>query len=78
MKKIKKSIKASKFEWTLDDIRIEKIISAPIRNTKLFLEVSALRDVTHCVKLRSCALSRKTNDATLRKLQKPYFHFPGK
>ena len=61
------------FDWTLDDIRIEKIISAPIWAcqaliwvTKHFLEISALH-VTHCPKLLSCAISRKTNDANLRK-----------
>ena len=57
-------IKTSKFEWTLDNIRIEKIISAPI------WEVSALLDARHCLKLQSCAISRKTN-ATLRKWPKP-------
>ena len=61
----------SKFEWTLDDIRIEKIISAPIPAKNSFLEVSALLDVRHCPKLKSCAMSRKYKDATLRKLQKP-------
>ena len=38
-----------------------------------FVEVSALLDVRHCPKLRPCAISRKTNDATLRKLQNPNF-----
>ena len=57
-------IKTSKFEWTLDKIRIEKIISAPI------WEVSALLDARHCLKLQSCAISKKTN-ATLRKWPKP-------
>ena len=28
--KLKQAIKTSKFEWTLDNIRIEKIILAPI------------------------------------------------
>ena len=31
-----KFIKTSKFEWTLDNIRIEKIISASIWATKFF------------------------------------------
>ena len=53
----------SKFEWTLDNIRIEKIILASIWATKLFLEVSALIDIRHCLKLQS----RKTNDGTFRK-----------
>ena len=57
----------SKFEWTLDDIRIENIISTPISATNLFLKVLALLDVRHCPKLQSCARSRKYNDATLRK-----------
>ena len=62
----------SKFEWTLDDIRIEKIISDLIWATIFFffLTVSALLDVKHCPKLQSCAISRKTNDAALRKWQK--------
>ena len=34
----------SKFEWMLDDIGIEKIISAPIWP---FFEFSALTDVRH-------------------------------
>ena len=55
----------------LNGIRIEKIILTPIWATKLFLEVSALPNVRHCPKLQSCAISRKTNDATLRKWQKP-------
>ena len=32
-----------------------------------FWEVSALLDVRHCPKLQSCAISRKSNDTTLRK-----------
>ena len=66
--------KTSKFEWTLDNIRIEKIISATIWATEFFFfffEISALLDVRQCPKLQSCAISRKTNDATLRKWQKP-------
>ena len=56
----------TKFEYMLDSIRIEKIILTPIWATKCFLEVPAL-DVRHCHKLQSCAVSMKTNDATLRK-----------
>ena len=63
-------IKTSKFEWKVDDIRMEKIISATILATKYFLEVSALLDIRHYPKLQSCAISRKYNDATLRKWQK--------
>ena len=63
-------IKTSKFEWKLDDIRMEKIISATILATKYFLEVSALLDIRHYPKLQSCAISRKHNNATLRKWQK--------
>ena len=44
-------IRTKKFEWTLDNIRIEKIISAPILAKKLFLEVSALLAARHCPKL---------------------------
>ena len=58
--------KTSNFEWTLDGIWIQRIISAPIWATNFFW-VSALRDVRHCPKLQSCALSRKTDDVTLRK-----------
>ena len=54
-----------------DDIRIEKIFSVPIWATKCFLDVSALSDVRHYPKLQSCAILSKTNDATLRKWQKP-------
>ena len=36
----------------------------------LFLEVSALLDIRHCPKLQSCAISRKANDANLRKWQR--------
>ena len=32
-------------QWTLDDIRINNIISTPMRATKFFLQVSALLDV---------------------------------
>ena len=39
----------------------------------IFSEVSALLDVTHCPKLQPCAISRKTNDATLRKWLKLNF-----
>ena len=35
-----------------------------------FFEASALLDVRYYPKLQSCALSRKTNDANLRKWQK--------
>ena len=54
-----------------DDIRTEKIFSVPIWATKIVLEVSALLDVRHYLKLQSCAILSKTNDATLRKWQKP-------
>ena len=62
---------ASKFEWTIDNIRIKKFILAPIFATNYFLDVSVLLDVKHCPKLQSCATSRKYNDVTLRKWQKP-------
>ena len=35
-----------------------------------FFEASALLNVRHCPNLQSCAISRKTNDANLRKWQK--------
>ena len=60
-------IQTSKFEWMLDKIRIKKIWPTIFFS----LEVSALLDVRHCLKLQSCAILRKYNDATLRKLQKP-------
>ena len=66
-----KYIKTSKFEWMLNKIRIEKIISVPIWATNFLFEVSALLDVRHIPKLQFCAISRKTNDATLRNWQKP-------
>ena len=40
---------------------------------KFFLEVLALLDVRHCFNLQYCAISRKTNDQTLRKWQKSQF-----
>ena len=69
------SDKTSKFKWMLDNIRAGKIISTPVWTTSFFFysirfQVSALLDVTHGTKLQSCAISRKTNDATLRKWQK--------
>ena len=51
----------SKFKWTLNNIRIEKVISVPISVTKAFFEVSALLDVRHCPKLQSFVTSRKHN-----------------
>ena len=65
------NLRTSKLEWPLNDIRIEKSILVPIWDTNPFLEVSGLLNYRHCLKLQSCTLSRKTNDATLRKLQKP-------
>ena len=62
----------------LNNIKIREIILAAILTTFLFFfffffEVSALLDVRHCPKLQSCAISRKYNDITLRKLQKHKF-----
>ena len=56
--------RTSKFEWRLDSIR--KYHFGHI----LGQNVSAILDVRHCPKLQSCAISRNTNDATLRKWQK--------
>ena len=52
-----------------DNFYIEAIfINADYSKNK---HVSALLDGRHCTKLQSCAISKKTNDATLRKWQKP-------
>ena len=65
------SHETNKFEWTLNNIRIVKIISDLIWVCQsLFFEVSALLDVRHCPKLQSCAISRKINAATMRKWEK--------
>ena len=48
---LKVSSKASKFEWALDNIRIDKIILVPIWAITFFLEVSALLDVRNCPSL---------------------------
>ena len=66
--KIKKK-KTSKFEWTLNNIRIEDIISAAIWAT-IFL---ALLDVRHCPQLQSCAISRKINKPNLKNDKKTSF-----
>ena len=74
---IKRQVKTSKSEWMLNNIRIEKIISPPIRATNFFFffffffEVSALLNARHCPKLQSSTISRKTNDGTLRKWENP-------
>ena len=52
--------KRNKFEWKLNNIRLEKIISAPMLPQKSFLEVSALQAVRHCPKLQSSAISGTT------------------
>ena len=65
------SKETSKFERTRNNIRTETIISAPIWSAHFFSEVSALLDVRHCPKLQSCAVSRKSNDVTLKKWQNP-------
>ena len=64
----------SKFKWTLNNNRIEKIILIPnvVTIFFFFFEVSALL-VGHCPKIQSCAISRKTNDATLTKLPTSWF-----
>ena len=62
------SIKTNKFEWTFNNIRIENIILAPIRAS--FFMVSALLNVTHCPKLLSCAIPRKTNEPNFKMTKK--------
>ena len=57
------NVKTSKFDWMPNNIRTEKIISNPIWVKKMFFELSAMLDVTHCPKLQSYAISRKTYDA---------------
>ena len=66
------SIKTSKFEWMVDNIGIEKIISAPIWVTIFFclFEVSVLLDARHCPKLQSWVISRKTIAASYHCMQK--------
>ena len=70
----KKVIKIGKFDMTPNDIRTAKIISTLIwaclgHIIFYILEVSAILDVRHCPKLKSCAISRKTNDTNLRKVK---------
>ena len=72
LKKKKRKTKTSTLAWKIDNIRKGKVISAPIQATKYFFEVSALPD-RHCPKLQSCAISRKTKDATLRNGKNPDF-----
>ena len=45
-------------------------LQGPNLSRKLFFKVSALLDVRHGLKLQSCALPRKSNDANLRKWRK--------
>ena len=68
-------IRRSKFEWMLDSIRIGKISLVPIW-PNFFFHVSALLEVRHCPNLQFCAISRETNDATLRKWQKTLISEP--
>ena len=63
----------TKFEWILNNFRKEKIILAQIWATIFFREVPLPLDVRHCPKLQSCAILRKTNDATLRNTKNPNF-----
>ena len=73
----KQKVQHQELDWTPDDIRPEKIISAPtwacyaLIWATHFFEALALLDVRHCPKLQSYAISRKTNDANLTKWQKP-------
>ena len=63
--------KTSKFEWTLDNIRVEKIISTIILVQKCFLEVSTLLTARQSPKLQSWAIPGQTNDETLRNGNNP-------
>ena len=63
----KHSQKTSKFEWTLNNIRIGKIISAPVLPKKIFLVVSAV--------LAAILGNIRKNNGNLRKWQKPYDNF---
>ena len=63
----KKKTKTSKFEWTLNDINIEKIISATIWATNFFSGGFSSTRFRNCPKLQSYAISTKTKDVTLRK-----------
>ena len=65
--------KTSKFEWILDNIRIEKIIWPKFGPQNFVLDVLTLLDVRHCLKLQSCEILRKTNEPHLRKQQKTDF-----
>ena len=60
----------SKFKWTFDNIRTEKIISVPILVTKNSFGGFYS---TRCQKLFQEVVPRKYNDAPLRKWQKPNF-----
>ena len=62
-------------DWKLQFLKTKTSLSGRKKNFFFFwsFEVSALLDVRHCLKLKSCVISRKTNDATLRKSQKPSF-----
>ena len=46
---------------------------SPNLGHNFFFEVLALLDVMYCPKMQSCAISRKTSDATLRKWQQAEF-----
>ena len=58
------------FNSNLDHKCFAQVSALLLRFQLLFFEVSALLDVRHYPKLQSCAISRKNNDATLRKWQK--------
>ena len=52
------------FPLFIEKKMLENLISVPV------WVVSAPLDVRYCPKLESCAISKKTNDANLRKWQK--------
>ena len=65
-----------KFEWALDNIRIEKVISASIQVIILLFflfVVSTLLDVRQCPKLQPYTISRKSYDTTSKNGKNPNF-----
>ena len=64
------------FDWMPHNIRKDIFcpdlgLFDPHLAIKLFWRFQAQLDVRHCPKLQSCIISRKTNEANLRKWGKP-------